>query len=741
MAVNKEKNTITTSLSLLRQRFLLLTIFLAINGRTNAALPGQTNGRVHDLDGVGDEWGVVERKGNQFVVGGQPFYFNGFNTYWLLMLAVDKSTRGKVSDVFRQASSIGLTVCRTWAFNDGGWRALQKSPSVYDEDVFKAFDFVLSEARKYKIRLVLPLVNNWESYGGKAQYVRWGNASGLNLTSDDDFFSDPTVKGYYKDHVKVLLNRANTLTNITYKDDPTIFAWELMNEPRCPSDPSGDKLQEWIQEMAFHVKSIDSVHLLGTGTEGFYGPPSHERLQLNPNAVAGQVGTDFIRNHKALGIDYALSTRMPGEPPSPWISIAAGESINPVNRLIRLVASMKVAEIGIERLRLGPYLPGCLVSLPRRGFRSLQVNRLIRLVASMKVAEIGIERLRLGPYLPGCLVSLPRRGFRSLQVNRLIRLVASMKVAEIGIERLRLGPYLPGCLVSLPRRGFRSLQVNRLIRLVASMKVAEIGIERLRLGPYLPGCLVSLPRRGFRSLQVNRLIRLVASMKVAEIGIERLRLGPYLPGCLVSLPRRGFRSLQVNRLIRLVASMKVAEIGIERLRLGPYLPGCLVSLPRRGFRSLQVNRLIRLVASMKVAADACSRRLGSKATPTTRCRASDAGGVRRVRRVVVSSKAGRSNSTQRNTFIAAVYAAMLNSTKRGGSGGGCLLWQVFPEGTEYMDDGYAVVLTKAPNTSNMLALQSKRMQIFNSRCSWRCHWSCKKKNRTDHDVRLPRDEL
>lgn len=89
------------------------------------------------MDGVGDEWGVVERKGNQFVVGGQPFYFNGFNTYWLLMLAVDKSTRGKVSDVFRQASSIGLTVCRTWAFNDGGWRALQKSPSVYDEDVFE----------------------------------------------------------------------------------------------------------------------------------------------------------------------------------------------------------------------------------------------------------------------------------------------------------------------------------------------------------------------------------------------------------------------------------------------------------------------------------------------------------------------------------------------------------------------------------------------------------------------------
>lgn len=35
--------------------------------------------------------------------------------------------------------------------------------------------------------------------------MKWGNAAGLNLTSDDDFFSDATVKGYYKAHVKVVI--------------------------------------------------------------------------------------------------------------------------------------------------------------------------------------------------------------------------------------------------------------------------------------------------------------------------------------------------------------------------------------------------------------------------------------------------------------------------------------------------------------------------------------------------------
>ncbi|GMH23129.1 hypothetical protein Nepgr_024972 [Nepenthes gracilis] len=149
-----------------------------------------------------EEWEMVERRGNQFVVNNSPFYFNGFNTYWLMVLAADQSTRGKVSEVFQQAASVGLTVCRTWAFNDGQWRALQISPSIYDEVVFKALDFVVSEAKKYKIRLILSLVNNWSDYGGKKQYVKWGNAAGLNFTSDDDFFSHPTLKTYYKNHVK-----------------------------------------------------------------------------------------------------------------------------------------------------------------------------------------------------------------------------------------------------------------------------------------------------------------------------------------------------------------------------------------------------------------------------------------------------------------------------------------------------------------------------------------------------------
>ncbi|CAK7343526.1 unnamed protein product [Dovyalis caffra] len=411
-------------------------------------LPSSSSSQgVYELKDVEeDEWEMVAKKGNQFVINDRPFYVNGFNTYWLMVFAADQSTRGKVTEVFQQASSVGLTVCRTWAFNDGQWRALQKSPGVYDEDVFKALDFVVSEAKKHKIRLILSLTNNWEAYGGKAQYVKWGKAAGLNLTSDDDFFSHPTLRSYYKAHVKAVLNRVNTVTNITYKDDPTIFAWELMNEPRCTSDPSGDKLQSWITTMAVYVKSMDAKHLVEIGLEGFYGPSAPDRAQFNPNSYATQVGTDFIRNHQVLGVDFA-SVHIYADS---WIS----QTISDAH-----------------------------------------------------------------------------------------------------------------------------------IQFIKSWMEAHIEDAEKYLG-----------------------------MPVV-----------------------------------------FAEFG-------------------------------------------------------------------------VSSKDPGYNSSFRDTVVNTVYKTLLNSTRIGGSGAGSLLWQLFPDGTDYMDDGYAIVLSKSPSISNIISLHSTRVAIFNSMCSWRCKWGCKKKN-------------
>ncbi|KAK2364922.1 mannan endo-1,4-beta-mannosidase [Trifolium repens] len=256
------------------------------------------------------ENGFAQRNGIHFVKNGKPLYLNGFNSYFLMNVASDPSTMSKVTTTFQEASKNGLNLARTWAFNDGGYKALQISPGSYDEDVFKGLDFVISEAGKNGVQLILSLVNNWNDYGGKSQYVKWAKERGESVNNDDDFFLHPVVKQYYKNHIAAVLTRKNTITGLAYKDDPTIFAWELMNEPRCQSDTSGKSIQSWVSEMAPYVKSIDSNHLLEIGLEGFYGQTMPEK---NPSF---QVGTDFISNNQVAEIDFATIHLYP----ETWVS-------------------------------------------------------------------------------------------------------------------------------------------------------------------------------------------------------------------------------------------------------------------------------------------------------------------------------------------------------------------------------------------------------------------------------------
>ncbi|MFS8010506.1 putative mannan endo-1,4-beta-mannosidase [Helianthus anomalus] len=250
--------------------------------------------------------GFITTRGVHFMLNGSPYYANGFNAYWLMILASDPSQRSKVTAAFQDASSHGLSIARTWAFSDGGVTPLQYSPGSYNEQMFKGLDFVVAEARRFGIKLILSMVNNYENMGGKKQYVNWARSQGQYLTSDDDFFTNPVAKGFYKNHVKTVLNRYNTITGVVYKNDPTIMAWELMNEPRCTSDTSGRTIQAWITEMAAHVKSIDGNHLLEAGLEGFYSKNGRQ----NPGF---DVGTDFISNNQIRGIDFATLHSYPDQ--------------------------------------------------------------------------------------------------------------------------------------------------------------------------------------------------------------------------------------------------------------------------------------------------------------------------------------------------------------------------------------------------------------------------------------------
>jgi endo-1,4-beta-mannosidase len=74
------------------------------------------------------------------------------------------------------------------------------------------------------------------------------------------------------------VDRVNTVNGNAYKKDPTVFAWELMNEPRmdCADDPTPDKrycdktgavLRNWVDQESRYVKSLDHRHMVAAGGE------------------------------------------------------------------------------------------------------------------------------------------------------------------------------------------------------------------------------------------------------------------------------------------------------------------------------------------------------------------------------------------------------------------------------------------------------------------------------------------
>jgi len=81
----------------------------------------------------------AKASGTRFTLGGRPFYSNGFNAYWLMYMASDPADRSKATAALDEAARVGATLVRTWAFSDGGYRALQVSPGVYNEQVFRVW--------------------------------------------------------------------------------------------------------------------------------------------------------------------------------------------------------------------------------------------------------------------------------------------------------------------------------------------------------------------------------------------------------------------------------------------------------------------------------------------------------------------------------------------------------------------------------------------------------------------------
>ncbi|WP_405010609.1 cellulose binding domain-containing protein [Kitasatospora sp. NBC_01539] len=252
--------------------------------------------------------GFVQRCGIHFCLDGKPYYVAGTNTYDLFTYGSgsnDTETqymdKARIDAQFTRFAADRVGVVRLWMFSHEAWHGFEPSEGVYNEQEFAEFDYIVESAKAHGVRLVPVFENYWEAYGGIDTRLAWEGLPGGH-PGRAAFFDRARCPGCfdsYKNYVAHALTRTNHYSGVAYKDDPTIFAWELMNEPRyqdqsAAENVSGTTLRAWVDEMGAFVKGIDPNHLLGTGLEG------HQSAY----GFGGDEGNPFVAIHNSPYIDF-----------------------------------------------------------------------------------------------------------------------------------------------------------------------------------------------------------------------------------------------------------------------------------------------------------------------------------------------------------------------------------------------------------------------------------------------------
>ena len=198
-----------------------------------------------------------------------------------------------------------------------------EGPGQFNEKAFRALDKVLQIANEEGVRLIIPFVDNWLWWGGKAEYAAFRGKK------PDDFWTDPQLISDFKKTIDFVLNRKNSYTGVLYKDDKSILGWETGNELNAP--------QSWHKEIADYIKSIDRNHLVIVGlykldeqsvqdtsfdvlTTHFYGPlsraeagiPEIKKLtQGKKPYFVGEFGYSTLNDVKAI-VDTTINNDLSG---------------------------------------------------------------------------------------------------------------------------------------------------------------------------------------------------------------------------------------------------------------------------------------------------------------------------------------------------------------------------------------------------------------------------------------------
>src|ERR1035437_4142380 len=276
--------------------------------------------------------GFVGRCGIHFCVNGATAYFAGANAYDLFTFGSgsnDTETmymdKAAIDSQMANMAADGVTLVRTWMFSHETWHGFEPTRGVMNEQEWSEFDYILNSASAHNIRVIPVIEGYWAAYGGIGTILGWNG-----LPSGDPAhgaFFDPAVcagcLADYEFEVNYALNRVNHYTGVAYKNDPTIFSWELMNEPRHqnqtvnPDNTTGTIFRAWEDKVGAYTRTMDTNHMIDNGIEG----------QGTAYSYGGNNGVPFVYECQSAYIDFCSAHIFPTD----WaqLTVAATQTPQP----------------------------------------------------------------------------------------------------------------------------------------------------------------------------------------------------------------------------------------------------------------------------------------------------------------------------------------------------------------------------------------------------------------------------
>ena len=224
----------------------------------------------------------------KFFVAGKPFEFVGAfipGWYWGSDNRTNDQTDVQLLESLKQA---GITVLHLMPPS-----LLGAKFGVYNESEFKKLDFLLDQASKQNIRVIIPFIHGlaMTQPGHEPLYSPYGIET---LIKDQDF------KNGFVSYMLGVVNRVNSINRKKYSDDPTILGWEIIEEPisgdhnypQRPPDVTQFEVRQWLDEMAKDLKTVDSKHLVGVQfAASIEGAPE---LEDKNSSILDTPSLDFI---------------------------------------------------------------------------------------------------------------------------------------------------------------------------------------------------------------------------------------------------------------------------------------------------------------------------------------------------------------------------------------------------------------------------------------------------------------